>query len=363
MFTTRMFASHSPWMPSLPSLPFLALLSAVLISTFVPHILNTPLQPQPLQPPQPHPLDGIIQPKYLKKRRHMSHPHLSPYTSQNNISYTLGKVLGKGGYGTVYQAMRIHDGYPVAIKCSDPARAKNKTHVAIHKEYQFMQLYPENPFVMHAGDFVTYESGHACLVMDHVATHGSLQQWYDHHKDQVETSLGFIKSTLLRVLLGLDHVHAYGIAQRDIKMKNILLFQYPDSPILLPKISDFGISVSTHPAISTQQERNKRTGTKGYRPPEYHDQTDILDPTKVDIYSLGIVLRTFLTQVDPKVYLTLDMQEQERVDAMVTGDAQALMAWMMKEDPAKRCRALECAQHAWFDDVRVDVLEHYARLW
>ena len=85
---------------------------------------------------------------------------------------------------------------------------------------------------------------------------------------------------------GMRNLHKYGIpVHKDIKLDNILLA--PDNTIC---ITDFGLSVL-----------NKKGGTKGYFPPEYHDTVQLTE--KSDIYSFGVVLyqlffNTFSTELN-----------------------------------------------------------------
>jgi len=88
---------------------------------------------------------------------------------------------------------------------------------------------------------------------------------------------------ILRVCLGLDYAHKYGIIHRDIKPSNILIDKN-----VTPKISDFGIARSPE-----QAPQLGLYGTPSYMSPEQLNDQDI--GPQGDIFSLGCVLYELLT--------------------------------------------------------------------
>lgn len=84
----------------------------------------------------------------------------------------------------------------------------------------------------------------------------------------------------------LEHMHDAGISHRDIKLDNMLL-----GTDFNLKIADFGFS-STRTMNATQR------GTEGYMAPEILKGEEYIG-TQVDIFAMGVVLFTMVTQYPP----------------------------------------------------------------
>lgn len=93
-------------------------------------------------------------------------------------------------------------------------------------------------------------------------------------------------------LSGLQHMHTYGFAHRDIKSENLLL----DADFTL-KITDFGFSA---PIAGRDNSGMLKTqvGTFSYMAPELHLKL-CYEGAKVDIFAAGIVLFITVAQRPP----------------------------------------------------------------
>ena len=91
------------------------------------------------------------------------------------------------------------------------------------------------------------------------------------------------KVIFAKILKGIQSIHKAGICHRDLKSQNILL-----DDNFNPKICDFGF------AEFNSNNLKDPYGTDNYAPPEIYLKLPY-DGTKVDIFSLGVVLLTLTT--------------------------------------------------------------------
>lgn len=84
-----------------------------------------------------------------------------------------------------------------------------------------------------------------------------------------------------QIVSGITDLHLMGIAHRDIKPDNVIV----NMDDMKATIIDFGFS-----CFISDEDYNFRSGTAGYKPPEYFEDVDYIDYKAGDIYSLGITL-------------------------------------------------------------------------
>ena len=116
---------------------------------------------------------------------------------------------------------------------------------------------------------------------------------------------------MIQICCGLEHMHALGMAHRDIKVENILV-SYPDSGNLkiksepVFKLGDFGSTTKAHSIdfdrsdkrdIGKFMEKIEEQCTRMYRAPEMIDrwQGFNVDGAATDMWMLGCVLYVLCT--------------------------------------------------------------------
>ncbi|ORC91732.1 putative protein kinase [Trypanosoma theileri] len=142
-----------------------------------------------------------------------------------SLCFQRGKIVGSGGFGTVYQAI-LSDGSLAAIK-----EMKRDTDAkAIDREVRTLSSLPPHPHcVRYFGSRLSRH--HHYIIMEYISG-GSIQS--------LRSSVGRFKESVMQryarmVLLGLQHLHQNGIIHRDIKGANVLLDEKGYA-----KIVDFG---------------------------------------------------------------------------------------------------------------------------
>ncbi|KAL9224557.1 hypothetical protein vseg_000580 [Gypsophila vaccaria] len=197
--------------------------------------------------------------------------------------YSINRVLGHGGQGTVYKGM-LQNGKIVAVKKLKLVDEK-QLHDFIN-EVMLLSRTNHRNIVKLLGCCLETEFS---LVVYEYVPNGTLCELINSSRED------FLLTWEMRLQIALDiaNVLAYlhssslrPIFHRDIKASNILL----DSKYRA-KLSDFGISMSVD--IDQTHVTTRVIGTFGYLDPEYFQSRQFTD--KSDVYSFGVVLVELLT--------------------------------------------------------------------
>ena len=210
-------------------------------------------------------------------------------------TYTVRRLIGSGGMGTVYEATQDSPRRRVAIKV---LKAGMTSRTALRRfEYESQVL----GRLRHQGIAQIYEAGTwesdqgnvPWFAMEYIPNAKILTEYAKSHRLSVHEKLGLF----IDVCHAVHHGHQKGIIHRDLKPGNILV-----DPNGFPKIIDFGVARSTDSdmAVTTLQTSvGQLIGTVQYMSPEQCDADPGDLDTRSDVYTLGVILFELLTDSLP----------------------------------------------------------------
>jgi eukaryotic-like serine/threonine-protein kinase len=201
--------------------------------------------------------------------------------------YQVGRLLGRGGMGDVYEASHIPSGRRVALKVLRRSRLGGAERARFLREGQIAASirHPRTVFVFAAEEL----DGVPVIAMELLAG-GTL-------KDRVRASgpLSSIQAAtaMLDVVSGLEAARVAGILHRDVKPSNCFLDH--EGAV---KIGDFGISLSTlGRVLGSEVAQSGFEGSPHFAAPEQL-RGEPLD-VRADIYAVGASLFYVLTGRPP----------------------------------------------------------------
>jgi len=287
-----------------------------------------------------------------------------------NKDYRLGKVLGRGQFGTTRLAEDQNRGQKFACKSIAKGKLSCKEDVEdVQREVQIMHHLKGHPNVTYLrGAYEDKQNVH--LVMD-LCGGGELFDAIIKRGKYSEKDAADLIRTIVSVVA---HCHNMGVIHRDLKPENFLL-QTPrdDSPVLC---TDFGLSVFFKPG-----DRFKDVvGSAYYVAPEVLRRD--YGP-EADIWSCGVILYILLSGMPPfwgdtendifKCILRGRLDFQSQPWPSISAEAKACVARMLEMDPKKRATANEiladpwmkvngCASDKPMDDAIVSRLNSFANM-
>ncbi|MFH0800123.1 MAG: serine/threonine-protein kinase [Pseudomonadota bacterium] len=205
-------------------------------------------------------------------------------TSDKIGRYEIEKILGWGGFATVYLG---HDPYikrPVALKISEVGTDNNK-RTALENLFQEAEaagslIHPNIVTIFDAG----IEGPFCYIAMEYIEGESLADKSAPDHLLPIADALDI----MVKVCHGLDYAHQHGIIHRDVKPGNILIGSNGDI-----KIADFGLAF-----FAGLADRNAPTaGTPAYMSPEQVMGRDLKPQS--DLFSAGIVLYRLLCGQNP----------------------------------------------------------------
>jgi len=218
---------------------------------------------------------------------------------KESSDYVKGAKLGDGGFAEVYQATERDSNVQVALKCllkgDDPQQRQNALN-----EFNF-QRETQSLYVLSVYNVAIVDSK-PCVAME-LAVDGSVRNWLK-QRGRDEGNSGFLKPheakpIVKQMLLGIKALHDANTVHRDIKPSNFLRVNG------VVKITDFGLAAHTDKR-STEREKDRRRGTKGFRAPEMYEYDPITNLKALDIYSMGISMWQVLGGLRNPLYYDRD---------------------------------------------------------
>ena len=200
--------------------------------------------------------------------------------------YELKRVLGRGGFGVVYQGVDAKDGATVAVKVSLPDQPGAVRRLAHEGELLVAIGPPFVPAVRAQGKVGTQHY----VVMDFVRAPTLADRLIE---QAGPLPLPIFASYAQAMLDAVDAVHARGFVHADLKPENIFIDQRPQVWLI-----DFGSARGgrSDPAFTRTEEL--AVGTAEYMAPEQCEGRPDID-RRVDVYSLGVLFYEMLSGAPP----------------------------------------------------------------
>ena len=198
-------------------------------------------------------------------------------------SYRIGRLLGRGGMGEVYDAEHLPSGRRVALKVlSSPLQSASEQARFLREGQLAASIsHPHTVYIFGSEEIdgtpvISMELLPGGTLKDRVVTHGPMRP------DEAVAAV-------LELIGGLDAAAAAGILHRDIKPSNCFVDR--DGVV---KVGDFGLSISTLARdVHQQLVTSGFEGTPQFAPPEQL-RGEPLD-VRADIYAVGATLYYLLT--------------------------------------------------------------------
>jgi serine/threonine-protein kinase len=197
--------------------------------------------------------------------------------------YRLGARMGSGASGVIFEATRIGDDMPVAIKLLRAAAAHDVTASdRLRREAEALGL-AWHPNVVEVYDHGNLGDGTSYLVMELLRGDSLATRIRDAGRLEVEKVLPIA----IEIADALSAVHAAGVVHRDIKPSNVFLVKDAETDTEKVKILDFGIA-----RVEWEEMRITGTGvplgTPGYMSPE--QESGAVVDARSDLYSFGALV-------------------------------------------------------------------------
>lgn len=259
--------------------------------------------------------------------------------------YVAEKEVGHGSFGTVWLARNTKTGERVAIK-KMPRKSLVKGYA--RSEIINHSLLEHRHVIQFQEVFVSPNNIH--IVMEFAAG-GTLLSFMQKNGRLPEHQARYFFQQLI---LGVDYCHQMGVANRDIKLENILLQHVPGHSFPVLKLADFGYS-----KFSTFEDAKSRVGSWTYMAPEVLRASCACtySPKTADVWSCGVVLYAMLVArlpFDMKTGLPgmLADMEARRYELPQPGapspTCARLLARLLEPDSSARITVDEIMQDPWF---------------
>ncbi|XP_060754270.1 serine/threonine-protein kinase pim-2-like [Neoarius graeffei] len=255
--------------------------------------------------------------------------------------YILGKLLGKGGFGSVYAGIRKADGEKVALK--------------------FINKYEEYPYTTLPGDTQRLPLEVALMELVSKPPHCpyviKLLEWFETPKivilvlerpepcvdlfeycEDVKISENKAQVIMQQIVNAARHCRDRGVIHRDIKDQNILI----NPQTLDVKLIDFGCGDLLKDTPYTEY-----SGSQDYEPPEWIIEKKY-EAEPATVWGLGIFLYTLLHGAEPFNGPQEIVNGHLDFPSNLSEASCSLIEWCLQRNPKRRPTLEQILTHHWF---------------
>jgi hypothetical protein len=186
-------------------------------------------------------------------------------------------VIGRGGMGVVFRALRLEDELEVALKIGSAELFER-----LQREADTLRQL-DHPHILRMLDSGLTPDGR-CFIVTPLIRGGDLAKRLQQGPLAEKEALKLFR----QILSAVRHAHEKGVVHRDIKPANILLDEAGNA-----LVADFSLAKPEEPEIALTQTKEV-FGTPYYIAPEVRRGSAKADH-RADIFSLGVLLHEMLT--------------------------------------------------------------------
>lgn len=229
---------------------------------------------------------------------------MSSYLGKHIGPYKVERLLGQGGMGSVYAALRDDGNYSqrVAVKLIKRGMDSEEIVKRFRHERQILANL-DHPNIARLLDGGMTEEGLPYFVMEYIEGH-PVDEYCNSHRLNITARLQLFRA----VCAAVQYAHQRAIVHRDLKPGNILVTAEG-----APKLLDFGIAKLLEPDSAFTAFSLTHAGAK-IMTPEYASPEQVrgeaVTPAS-DVYTLGLLLYELLTGRRPYLLQTRTLKEIE----------------------------------------------------
>ncbi|XP_037690571.1 testis-specific serine/threonine-protein kinase 4 isoform X2 [Choloepus didactylus] len=283
--------------------------------------------------------------------------------------YEVGKVIGNGSYGTVYEAYYTKQKVMVAVKIISKKKAsEDYLNKFLPREIQVMKVLRHKYLI---NFYQAIETTSRVYIILELAQGGDVLEWIQRYGACSEPLAG---KWFSQMTLGITYLHSKGIVHRDLKLENLLLDKGENV-----KISDFGFAKmvpSSQPVRNSPSYRNMNCfshlsqtycGSFAYACPEILLGLPY-NPFLSDTWSMGVILYTLVVArlpFDDTNLKKLLRETQKEVtfppNYTISQECKNLVLQMLRQ-ATKRATILDIVKDPWVLKFQTEQPTHEIRL-